>query len=353
MSLSYFKYHNITKSMSITVKKLTYFFDIDDYDSLAYNGETVNITWNVCKDELFLFLNGNLIHILEKIFSIPYDLYDWIYIDNNKYNIKRDNITYTQKCNIILPIELTIIKKYDGIIITTNFIHKIKNIYWLIDDNNVKYYILTCGDNLIKIDYQYIDIVLNTYEKHIWVCYKNIIFDKNYAHVKVLQSNGKLIYSTVFMHKLLFSIAHNIILDSLDDINIIHDNSDIYDNRISNLRLECIKTIKKEKNIIPKDFFINNVLPKYLVYYNEKYGESEEEKKLENKKDKKDFIEFRKNKIKNNETFIDTRKSRNFFIIENHPKLEKVWVSIKSNGSSIKYKYEEALKKLEELNNIL
>ena len=335
-----------------------YRFDIDDLNIILNNEDNKLIsTWILENNELFCN-DYKIIHVLEKLFNLPYELHDWVFLDNDKYNLHRNNITYSQKCNILLFPQLKIIKMHDGKIINSNFIHTIKNQYFLVEENEKQYYIFICDNLLIKLSLNDIDFI-NIYKKNYWIIYKynsnnNLKTISNYAHTNILETiDNKLFYKKIFLHKLIYSKNNNIALKSLDNINIIHINSDIYDNRIENLKLEYKKNRKCNAKILP---YIQDCgekkLPKYVVYYDERYGESEEEKNTKNQEEKKKFIDFRKNKIKNNEEFVDTRKTRQFFKIENHPKIDKVWQSTKSYLKTIEFKYEETINKLTELNNM-
>jgi hypothetical protein len=53
------------------------------------------------------------------------------------------------------------------------------------------------------------------------------------------------------------------------------------------------------------------------------------------------------------EDYADKEKKhlRQYFKIEKHPKLNKIWIGCKSNSVSIQYKLAEANKKFDELNN--
>ena len=343
------------KELILTIFKNTYVFDIDDLNIILQDdtGELF-IMWFIENDELFCN-NYKKMHILEKIFNLPYELYDWVFIDGDKYNLHRNNISYSQKNDIKFTSELKIINSYNGKIINNNFKYSLKNQYWLVEENEKQYYILNCSDVLIKLSYNDIDI-LNTFKKNYWIVSKNNNINdvKNYVHTNILETNSeKLSFKKIFLHKLISSKNNNLELKTFDNINILHINSDIYDNRIENLKLEYKKNRKCNAKILP---YIQDCgekkLPKYVVYYDERYGESEEEKNTKNQEEKKKFIDFRKNKIKNNEEFVDTRKTRQFFKIENHPKIDKVWQSTKSYLKTIEFKYEETINKLTELNNM-
>jgi hypothetical protein len=169
----------------------------------------------------------------------------------------------------------------------------------------------------------------------------------------LINENNKLVYKKIYLHKLIFE---NNIQKNYDEngSNILHINGDIYDNREENLKIEYKKTRKINAKEVPS-IILNNLnvkLPKYVVYYKEKYGESEQEKKIKDPELKKKFIIDRKIKLNNKELFEDDRKTREFFKIENHPKTIKSWCSCKSIKKTIETKYSETLIKLEMFNKM-
>jgi hypothetical protein len=99
------------------------------------------------------------------------------------------------------------------------------------------------------------------------------------------------------------------------------------DNRIENLRwvsqsLQNSNTDKRNRKYNAKPLpngLKQSDLPKYIVYYHE---------------------------ILNKET----GSSREYFKIEKHPKLDKIWIGTKSNKISIQDKLKVAKEKLNELN---
>ena len=349
-----YKFNIEKQELILTIEKNTYLFDIADLNIILQDDEGYLFTiWFLENDELFCNSYKKM-HILEKIYDVSYELYDWIFLDDNKYNLHRNNISFSQKNDIKFPPELKIISVHDGKIINNNFIRSVKNQYWLVEEEGKQYYIINCDGVLIKLSYNDIDI-LNIYKKNYWVISKNKNTQGvNYANTNILETNSnKLSYKKIFLHKLIYSKNNKVEIKTVDNLNIIHINSDIYDNRIENLKLEYKKNRKCNAKLLPdiKDCE-EKKLPKYVVYYDERYGESDEEKGTRNQEEKKKFIELRKNKIKNNEEFIDTRKTRQFFKIENHPRLDKVWQSTKSNLKTIEFKYEETINKLTEINNM-
>jgi hypothetical protein len=345
-----------TYDLTIMDGKNFYYFDIDDYETLTYYKNNTAVVWIIYNGEMTTIQDRH-IHVLEVLFNIRYELYNWVFINNNKYDMHRKNIYYTQKYNtLLLSPEIKIIKTFNGKLIKHFDNYSIKNIYWLVELNGFKYYMMTCDDKTIKISITSIELVLNYYKYHYWKCYdSDNISNNTYVHsVILINENNKLVYKKIYLHKLIFE---NNIQKNYDEngSNILHINGDIYDNREENLKIEYKKTRKINAKEVPS-IILNNLnvkLPKYVVYYKEKYGESEEEKKLKTLELKKNFKNDRKIKLINKELFEDTRKIREFFKIENHPQSIKPWYSCKSITKTIEKKYLETLIQLKIFNNIL
>jgi hypothetical protein len=346
-----------TQDLSITDNINIYYFDIDDYDQLTYNYVNDTLKWHIYNNELYSPVDNKMVHVLEILYNVPYTLYNWIFINNNKYDLHRKNILYSQKYYIKIAPEIKIIKSYDGRLIKLNNIYTIKNMYWFVEFENLKYYMMVCDCIIIKLNQEHIDLALNSYKNHYWVRDTKIenIYNIQYVYSNTLiAKKNKLFYEKIYLHKLIFAHHNNIDLGELNGRNILHTNGDIYDNRAENLKIEYKKERKITAKKLPVEFlcFRKEKLPKYVVYYEEKYGESEEEKNIKDPELKKSFMNERKIKINNGEIFNDSRKSREFFKIENHPKLNKVWCSSKSIKITIEEKFEETSKKLESLNII-
>jgi hypothetical protein len=219
---------------------------------------------------------------------------------------------------------IIITKSHPGhIIINGKGTGYIKNPFWKVMNLNTdEYYIMYCGNNI----YTYFSVddfkeVINPKEDHYpsWYLhsgtgyitsrkYPNSESNMNYLHQVICKKHNEKKYVT----------------QSVD-----HINRNKIDNRKENLRFatQSLQNSNRDKckrkvnaRSLP-DGLTQNDLPKYVVYYKEKYGQNKD-------------------------------KIREWFNIEKHPKLEekKRWSTSKSMEVSIRNKLNLAKEKLEELN---
>ena len=101
----------LKQELTLVICKNMYMFDMEDLNIILQNdnGELFTM-WFIENEELFCNSYKKM-HILEKILNLPYELYDWVFLDGSKYNLHRNNISYTQKNYIKFHPELKIISK--------------------------------------------------------------------------------------------------------------------------------------------------------------------------------------------------------------------------------------------------
>jgi hypothetical protein len=222
----------------------------------------------------------------------------------------------------LLPSNITIIKAFSGHSSSIGkSANQILNNYWLVCENNktnVKYYAMYCKVN--KITYiseksiNYILINPTTKKAYTWYLMKN-------GYIGAHCDNGGL-----YLHQL---IAKTEMGEGKEGQSVDHINRNKMDNRIENLRWatqseQNSNTDKRKRKYNAKplpDGLKHSDLPKYVVYYHEILDK-------------------------------ETGRFREYFKIEKHPKLDKVWIGSKSKLISIQDKLKAVKNKLNELDKL-
>ena len=243
--------------------------------------------------------------------------YDYIkFKNNNTADFRLNNIEFKQY-SIDEPKNVQIIEKGSYLKLNEGkYSGQIRNMYWKVKDNNDVYYLMSCKDlnkkNVyFKFDINSLDKVLNVYKnnRYTWHIGKN-----GYAKTCYINDEGKKINR--YLHQHLMDYYGNGLEKNTKTID--HINRDKLDNRLSNLRLatqseQNINTDKRKRKKDAKDLpdgLTQDMIPKYVVYYNECYNKE------------KDLY-------------------RDFFKIEKHPKYEGTICGSKSNKVSIHDKLKE------------
>jgi hypothetical protein len=276
--------------------------------------------------EDLLKLDDNLYYYKEKsLVEILFDISNYTKIEfknNNSNDYRSDNILISkkEKKQINDPINVKILKRGKPKIITGGAMFgQEKNHYWKVKDNeNNEYYIMHIIDDV------YTKFSIEDKEK---------IFNFNYNRPTwYLHNTGYITSSINTQHNKFTLYMHQYIMNSHFENNsnmkktVDHINRDKLDNRRENLRFASMTEQnlnkgkqKRQTNACPLPNGISQIdLPIHVCYNNRCY-----------------------NKEKNS--------WREFFTIENHPKLDKCWATTKSNNVSIQDKLEQVKLKLKHL----
>jgi hypothetical protein len=200
-----------------------------------------------------------------------------------------------------------------------------KNPIWEVCENNKKYYIMYCEKN--------------TFIKICDISYKKILdFEKEKNENKKLTwyklKNGYISCSkSLYLHQIITNCYGN--GKGTKNISVDHIDRDPFNNIFDNLRISTRKEqennskgimegTKKERKHNAKPLpneITQNMMKKYVVYYHEWLNK-------------------------------EKTRSREFFKIEKHPKLKKIWIGTKSNKISILDKLNQANKMIEEIDEL-
>ena len=222
--------------------------------------------------------------------------------------------------NYILLNNLTILEEGTPLTIKLGrYSGETRNMYWKVRDNKAKqYYIMNVmGENneetFTNFSLEDINKVLKF--KDVRPCW--FVIHNGYVSTTIKQKH-------TYLHQLIMDVHDKDLTDMKETVD--HINNDKLDNRKENLRLVnmSIQNANKPKAERRKDACD---LPDGLV-----------------QKDLPKYVSYRKEILDK-----ETGKSREFFIIDNHPKLDKIWETTKSNKILLLAKLESAKLKLKEL----
>ncbi len=267
--------------------------------------------------------------------KISYLDYIFKYDNSNiEYNFKNGNSYDLRRSNIIIyhNYHKTISQKYK--ILDYNLGHYsemgkdayiLKNPMWKIEEKDKIYWLMYCEKNTLcklcdksinKIkEYENINKCILTFHKH--------------SNGYILTTNNTLLY----IHQIITGCFGN--GKGTKNISVDHIDQDPLNNVFDNLRVATRKEqeenskgikegTKKERKTNAKhlpDNITQQMLKKYVVYY-EDYADKEK------------------------------KRLRQYFRIEKHPKIKKIWIGCKSNKMTILEKLNEANNKIDELNSL-
>jgi hypothetical protein len=214
---------------------------------------------------------------------------------------------------------LEVISSHPGHFVTMGYdTGSLKNPYWLVKDkNNKEYYIMYCfKDTYTYFSKEEFKEIINpdidvypTWHSH----------STGYVATKSYPKHDN---TMIYLHQL---VCKKYNVKERNNLSVDHINQNKLDNRHDNLRFatqslqnENRGKRKRQCNARPLPEGITHAdIPKYVVYYQGTYGPQ--------------------------------KKMRNWFCIEQHPKLEKKrWEGTKSMAIDIKEKLKQAKEKLEE-----
>ena len=278
-------------------------------------------------DNLWYFNNYKTYRKLINILFPDKKNYDLKFINNDYNDYRESNIIFTENNkfidNFIDPPGYEILERGDSQLIKEGACAgEYRNMYWKVKKDNLTYYLMHIKDELYtKISKRDIKRVLFFKGKRpTWRLFQN-----GYVSCTINLVDKQKVY---YLHQLIMDV-HDEDLTSFEK-TVDHINCDKLDNRRDNLRLvnmsvqnanRCKATRRSDACELP-DNLVQSDLPKYVIY-------------------RKEILDK------------ETNKSREYFYISNHPKLDKTWETTKSNKISIKEKLKLAKLKLQQLDEII
>jgi hypothetical protein len=272
----------------------------------------------------YYFRNNQKISYLEHIYKFDASNIDYIFKNNNSFDLRKSNVQIVHSFHKQVASKYSIINYILGHFSETgNDAYVMKNPMWKIIENDNEYWLMYCEkDTLIKLcekslckirEYENIYHKKNTFFRHF----------NGYVH----STNG------LYIHQIITGCYGN--GKGTKNISVDHIDQDPLNNTWENLRIATREEQEKNsKGIKPgtkrerkhsakqlPDGITQDMLKKYVVYY-------------------KDYADKEK------------KREREYFKIECHPKLSKIWIGTKANNISIQEKLLQANKVVDDLENV-
>jgi hypothetical protein len=318
-------FDNEKKCGVIEYNNKKYYMDINDRDSIInFNKKFV---FNNTSD-LYPSYNYNQqnINYLMFLYKFKENNVKYIFNNNNNFDLRRNNVNYYHIYHDKI-ISNYIVKEYIPGHYSKNGVepYYMKNPIWKIEENEKEYLLMYCEkDTICKLcskSYQKILDFENNENNG-----KKITFHKH-SNGYILSSNKSL-----FIHQIITGCYGN--GKGTKNISVDHNDQNRLNNTLENLRIatreeqeQNSKGIKegtkreRKNNAKPlPDGITQNMLKKYVVYYQD-YADKEK------------------------------KRLRQYFKVEKHPKLDKIWIGCKSNNISIHDKLTQVNKIVNDLEN--
>lgn len=294
-----------------------YFIDFSQFNRLIKDKKHFIFTAENQKYPAF-YSNGSKTCLLEYLFTFKsYDDIIYNFKNNNAQDLRSDNVQFYHKYQNIINKTCNVIEcinghKHDR----GKEANKMKNPIWRVNENENEYLLMFCEVNTIcKLCPESYQTILDFERKN---------NDGNkltfYKH-----SNGYITThkDNLYIHQVIMNCYGN--GKGTAKISVDHIDRDPLNNTMENLRIATRKEQQTNTNgIIPgtkrkrssnakslPEGIYDSMIKKYVIYYREYYDK-------------------------------EKTKEREYFKVEGHPKLEKVWISSKSCKVSIKDKLQQA-----------
>jgi len=270
------------------------------------------------------------ISYLEHLFKYDSSNIEYVFKNNNNFDLRRENILIYHNIHKKITNKYNIIDFKQGHFSETGSeAYIMKNPIWKIVENNAEYWLMYCEkDTIIKLCQKSLDKIteyenaLNNNKKLTW--YKST---NGY-----IQTHNPDDGTTYYIHQIIMDCHGN--GQGTKNISVDHIDRNPLNNILENLRIVTRKEQEQNsKGIAPgtkrdrkhnaqnlPDGISQEMMKKYVCYY-------------------KDYADKEKTRL------------REYFRVEKHPKLDKLWSTTKSGNVSIQDKLVQANKVVDDLEN--
>lgn len=312
---------------TITYGDKIYFVDYKDKDKIINFNK--NFVFNEYDKEDYPSYTSNYKRFTYLDFIFNYNTESIIYNfkNGNKYDLRHCNVEIYHFYHKVISEKYNIIEYIHGHYLTMGQDAGImKNPIWKVNENEKEYLLMYCEkDTICKLSSESYQKILD-YEKTINK--KLTLFKCSNGYIQTHIPGEK----TLYIHQIIMNCYGN--GQGTKNISVDHIDQDPLNNTIENLRIATRKEqeqnskgikegTKRERKHSAKELpngITQEMMKKYVVYYHE---------------------------------WLDKEhtKKREFFKVEKHPKLDKPWMTTKSEKVSIQEKLNQANKVVEDLDN--
>ena len=276
------------------------------------------------KDYPYYLRHNQKISYLEHLFIYDSSNIEYVFKNNNKFDLRRKNITIYHNFHKIINEKYNVLDyKLGHYLDKGNDAYVMKNPLWKIIENEKEYWLMYCEkDTIIKLCETSLNKIIECEKKNEG---NKITF---YCH-----SNGYITGTTkLYIHQIITNCFGN--GKCTKNISVDHIDQDPLNNTWENLRIATREEQEQNTNGIKSgtkrarnynarplpEGITHNMMKKYVIFY-EDYADKEK------------------------------KRLRQYFKIEKHPKLQKIWIGCKSNNVSILEKLNQANKVIDDLEN--